>query len=77
MPSTLSSVPQPTSCGQDFLDIQVHVSYTYTHIKEVPINYNDPRAGKEIELPSGYGNAKANNLGDYAVSPLITSDFPL
>jgi hypothetical protein len=30
--------------------------------------YNDPRAGKEVELPSGYGNAWANDLGDYIVS---------
>jgi len=27
VPSTRSSAQQPTSCGQDFLDIQVHVSY--------------------------------------------------
>lgn len=30
--------------------------------------YNDPRAGKEVELPSGYGNAWANNLGEYIVT---------
>jgi len=30
--------------------------------------YNDTRAGKEIELPAGYGNAWANDLGEYIVS---------
>jgi hypothetical protein len=30
--------------------------------------FNDPRAGKEVELPSGYGNAWANNLGEYVVT---------
>jgi hypothetical protein len=30
--------------------------------------YNDPRAGKEVELPAGYGNAWANDLGEYIVS---------
>jgi hypothetical protein len=30
--------------------------------------YNDPFAGKEVELPSGYGNAWANNLGEYVVT---------
>jgi hypothetical protein len=30
--------------------------------------YHDARAGKEVELPAGYGNAWANNLGEYVVS---------
>ena len=30
--------------------------------------YSDPFAGKEVELPSGYGNAWANNLGEYVVT---------
>jgi hypothetical protein len=30
--------------------------------------YTDPRAGKEVELPAGYGNAWANDLGEYIVS---------
>lgn len=30
--------------------------------------YYDSRAGKEVELPSGYGNAWANNLGEYIVT---------
>lgn len=30
--------------------------------------YNDTRAGKEVELPSGYDNAWANDLGEYIVS---------
>jgi hypothetical protein len=30
--------------------------------------YHDARAGKEVELPSGYGNAWANNLGEYIVT---------
>ena len=30
--------------------------------------YVDPRAGKEVELPSGYGNARSNDLGEYIVS---------
>jgi hypothetical protein len=30
--------------------------------------YNDTRAGKEVELPAGYGNAWANDLGEYIVS---------
>jgi hypothetical protein len=30
--------------------------------------YNDTRAGKEVELPSGYGNAWANDLGEYIVT---------
>jgi hypothetical protein len=37
------------------------------HIRGVE-RYNDPRAGKEVELPSGYGNAWANDLGEYIVS---------
>ena len=37
------------------------------HIRGVD-RYVDPRAGKEVELPSGYGNAWANNLGEYVVS---------
>lgn len=30
--------------------------------------FYDPLAGKEVELPSGYGRAWANNLGEYIVS---------
>jgi hypothetical protein len=30
--------------------------------------YNDTRAGREVELPAGYGNAWANDLGEYIVS---------
>jgi hypothetical protein len=30
--------------------------------------FHDPLAGKEVELPSGYGRAWANNLGEYVVS---------
>ena len=30
--------------------------------------YNDPFSGKEVELPSGYGTAWANNLGEYVVT---------
>ncbi len=30
--------------------------------------FNDPFSGKEVELPSGYGNAWANNLGEYIVT---------
>jgi hypothetical protein len=30
--------------------------------------FNDPLAGKEVELPSGYGRAFANNLGEYIVT---------
>lgn len=30
--------------------------------------FNDPRAGKEVELPAGYGNAWANDLGKYIVT---------
>lgn len=30
--------------------------------------FYDPLAGKEVELPSGYGRAWANRLGDYIVS---------
>ena len=30
--------------------------------------YNDPFSGKEVELPSGYGNAWANNLGEYIIT---------
>jgi len=37
------------------------------HIRGVE-RYNDPRAGKEVELPAGYGNAWANDLGEYIVS---------
>lgn len=33
--------------------------------------YNDPYTGKEVELPSEYGYAWANNLGEY-----ITTDSP-
>ena len=37
------------------------------HIRGVD-RYHDARAGKEVELPSGYGNAWANNLGEYIVT---------
>ncbi|MBI5588871.1 MAG: hypothetical protein HY881_00160 [Deltaproteobacteria bacterium] len=37
------------------------------HIRGVE-RYNDSRAGKEVELPAGYGNAWANDLGEYIVS---------
>jgi hypothetical protein len=30
--------------------------------------FNDPFTGKEVELPSGYGYAWANNLGEYVVT---------
>ncbi len=30
--------------------------------------YNDTRSGKEVELPAGYENAWANDLGEYIVS---------
>lgn len=30
--------------------------------------FNDPFSGKEVELPSGYGRAFANNLGEYIVT---------
>lgn len=30
--------------------------------------FNDPFTGKEVELPSGYGHAFANNLGEYIVT---------
>ncbi|OHE57397.1 MAG: hypothetical protein A2Z47_05965 [Thermodesulfovibrio sp. RBG_19FT_COMBO_42_12] len=30
--------------------------------------FYDPLAGKEVELPSGYGRAWANNLGEYIVT---------
>jgi hypothetical protein len=37
------------------------------HIRSVE-RFNDPFAGKEVELPSGYGRAFANNLGEYIVT---------
>ncbi len=37
------------------------------HIRGVE-RYNDPRAGKEVELPAGYGHAWSNNLGEYVVT---------
>jgi hypothetical protein len=33
--------------------------------------YNDPHTGNDVELPSGYGHAWANNLGE-----LIVTDSP-
>ncbi len=30
--------------------------------------YNDPHSGKEVQLPDGYGNAWANDLGEYIVT---------
>lgn len=30
--------------------------------------YNDPYTGNEVELPSGYGHAWANNLGEYIIT---------
>lgn len=30
--------------------------------------FNDPFTGQEVELPSGYGYAWANNLGEYVVT---------
>jgi hypothetical protein len=30
--------------------------------------YFDPHSGREVELPSGYGNAWSNNLGEYIVT---------
>jgi hypothetical protein len=37
------------------------------HIRGVQ-RYNDPFSGNEVELPSGYGHAWANNLGEYIVT---------
>ena len=37
VPPARSSVPHPTFCGQDFLDIQDRNSYTSSHKKEVLI----------------------------------------
>lgn len=37
------------------------------HIRGVE-RYTDQRAGKEVELPAGYDNAWANDLGEYVVS---------
>ena len=37
------------------------------HIRGVE-RYTDPFSGKEVELPSGYGHAWANNLGEYVVT---------
>jgi hypothetical protein len=37
------------------------------NIREVE-RYNDPFSGSEVELPSGYQNAWANNLGEYIIS---------
>lgn len=37
------------------------------HIRGVE-RYNNPRAGKDVELPAGYGNAWSNNLGEYIVT---------
>ena len=37
------------------------------HIRGVE-RFNDPYAGKEVELPTGYGRAFANNLGEYIVT---------
>ena len=30
--------------------------------------FTDPHSGNEVELPSGYGTAWANNLGEYIVT---------
>lgn len=30
--------------------------------------YTDPFSGEDVELPSGYGHAWANNLGEYVVT---------
>ena len=30
--------------------------------------YYNPLEGKEVELPTGYGNAWTNNLGEYVLS---------
>jgi hypothetical protein len=37
------------------------------HIRGVE-RFNDPYAGKEVELPTGYGRAFSNNLGEYIVT---------
>ncbi len=37
------------------------------HIRGVE-RFNDPGAGREVELPAGYGRAFANNLGEYIVT---------
>jgi hypothetical protein len=37
------------------------------HIRGVE-RYNDPFSGNEVELPSGYSHAWANNLGEYIVT---------
>ena len=34
--------------------------------------YNDPFSGNEVELPSGYGNVWANNLGEYIVTESLS-----
>ncbi len=49
-------------------EVQDRIARNFSdHIRGVD-RYHDPRAGKEVELPSGYGNAWANNLGEYIVT---------
>lgn len=49
-------------------EVQDRIARNFSdHIRGVD-RYHDARAGKEVELPAGYGNAWANNLGEYIVT---------
>lgn len=49
-------------------EVQERIARNFSDYTRGVERFNDPFAGKEVELPSGYGHAWANNLGEYIVT---------
>lgn len=47
---------------------QDHIAQNFSDYVRGVERFNDPFTGQEVELPSGYGYAWANNLGEYVVT---------
>ncbi len=48
--------------------VQERIAQNFSDYVRGVERFHDPLAGKEVELPAGYGHAWANNLGEYIVS---------
>jgi len=48
--------------------VQERIAQNFSDYVRGVERFDDLRAGKEVELPSGYGHAWANNLGEYIVT---------
>ncbi len=48
--------------------VQERIAQNFSDYVRGVERFHDPFAGKEVELPAGYGHAWANNLGEYIVT---------